>query len=150
MFTCKETAFSAPPVICEVQLFYSNFYQPSDLWIQWQNLYLPHSWQCTGRLEAQHHEPVNKGRNFPVESYTPLNWKLSVQLFDFTSHLKPLKKYSLRNILPCHWLYMWIKAWKEDWKLCNAENYTIYFSISRNISKHWENIFHDVKLTCKF
>jgi hypothetical protein len=54
--------------------------------IQWQNLYVPSNMRCTGRHEAQSHEPVNKGKKLPVhvwQSYfnlwvLVLNWKNSV------------------------------------------------------------------------
>jgi hypothetical protein len=51
---------------------------------QWQNSYLPHSQQCTGHREVQHHELVNKCKNLPVQCAWNLiryiiNWLLQIQ-----------------------------------------------------------------------
>jgi hypothetical protein len=44
----------------------SECYWPSGILIYLQSSYAPRSWQCTGHREAQSHEPVNKGKYFPV------------------------------------------------------------------------------------
>jgi hypothetical protein len=55
----------------------SKRYRPSDILIQQQNLYAPHSQQCTSRQEAQSSEPVNKSKNLPVLLMSGFIWWVS-------------------------------------------------------------------------
>jgi hypothetical protein len=50
------TAFSTP-VICELQLLYSEHYWPTGILNRQQNSYAPHSLRFTSRCEVQSHEP---------------------------------------------------------------------------------------------
>jgi hypothetical protein len=56
----ERTAFSAPPVICELSLLHTECYQPSGMLIYWQNSHAPSGRRCTGRREAQSREQVSK------------------------------------------------------------------------------------------
>jgi hypothetical protein len=55
----ERTAFSTPPVICELQLLHSESYWSSGMLIHWQNSYAPGSKGHIGHCEVQSHELIN-------------------------------------------------------------------------------------------